>query len=66
MIAKIGDPVTDWQMGDRVTFDSTIYCGNCHFCQRGEINLCDNRRVVGVSCADYRQQGALYIASLII
>lgn len=58
VIAQVGEAVTDWQLGDRVTFDSTIYCGECHFCKRGEINLCDNRRVVGVSCGDYRQHGA--------
>lgn len=57
-IAELGQAVKDWKVGDRVTFDSTLYCGNCHFCDRGEINLCDNRRVVGVSCADYRQHGA--------
>src|SRR5208283_3364900 len=27
-------------------------------CRRGQINLCDNRRVLGVSCEAYRQQGA--------
>jgi L-iditol 2-dehydrogenase len=43
--------------GDRVTFDSTIYCGECFFCRRGQPNLCDNRRVLGVSCADYKQDG---------
>ncbi len=50
--------------GDRVTFDSTVYCGRCHFCGRGQVNLCDNRRVLGVSCADYRQHGcfAEYVA----
>ena len=58
IIAKVGANVTHWQVGDRVTFDSTIYCGDCFFCRRGEINLCDNRRVVGVSCGDYRQHGA--------
>jgi len=40
------------------TFDSTIYCGHCEFCRRGLINLCDHRRVLGVSCEDYRQNGA--------
>ena len=58
VIAKVGTQVTDWQCGDRVTFDSTIYCGECFFCRRGEINLCDRRRVMGVSCDDYRQHGA--------
>lgn len=58
VIEAIGRNVTQWQVGDRVTFDSTIYCGQCHFCRRGLINLCDNRRVLGVSCDDYRQHGA--------
>lgn len=58
VIAAVGQSVSGWQIGDRVTFDSTIYCGTCHFCRRGEINLCDNRRVLGVSPGDYRQHGA--------
>ncbi len=44
--------------GSRVTFDSTIHCGTCFYCRRGQINLCDNRRVLGVSCSEYRQPGA--------
>ena len=47
-----------YQVGDRVTFDSTVYCGACEFCRRGEVNLCDHRQVVGVSCGDYRRAGA--------
>jgi L-iditol 2-dehydrogenase len=58
VIAQVGAGVEGWQVGDRVTFDSTIYCGKCYFCRRGEINLCDHRRVIGVSCGDYRQDGA--------
>jgi L-iditol 2-dehydrogenase len=58
VIAETGANVTGWQKGDRVTFDSTIYCGKCYFCRRGWINLCDNRRVLGVSCDEYRQDGA--------
>jgi threonine dehydrogenase-like Zn-dependent dehydrogenase len=58
VISSIGSDVTGWVAGDRVTFDSTIYCGHCEFCRRGLINLCDNRRVLGVSCEDYRQNGA--------
>ena len=57
-IAGTGAGVNEWREGDRVTFDSTIYCGQCEFCKRGEINLCDNRRVLGVSCGDYRRHGA--------
>ena len=39
---------SDMKAGDRVTFDSTVYCGRCVFCRRGEQNLCDNRQVLGV------------------
>jgi L-iditol 2-dehydrogenase len=63
-IAAVGSQVTEFTVGDRVTFDSTVYCGECVFCRRGEINLCDNREVVGVSCGDYRRAGAFaeYVA----
>jgi L-iditol 2-dehydrogenase len=57
-IARVGAGVTAFTPGERVTFDSTIYCGQCEFCRRGLINLCDRRRVLGVSCEDYRQNGA--------
>lgn len=64
IIVECGSQVTGWRQGERVTFDSTIYCGTCHFCRRGEINLCDDRRVLGVSCQEYRQDGAFaeYVA----
>jgi L-iditol 2-dehydrogenase len=57
-VAAVGTNVTKFRVGDRVTFDSTICCGACDYCRRGEINLCDNRNVLGVSCADYRRAGA--------
>jgi L-iditol 2-dehydrogenase len=41
-----------------VTFDSTIFCGQCDACRRGAVNLCSDRRVLGVSCNEYRRQGA--------
>ncbi len=58
LVAAVGDQVNGIASGDRVTFDSTIYCGACEFCARGEINLCDRRQVFGVSCSDYRRAGA--------
>ena len=64
VVTAIGAGVTRFKPGDRVTFDSTVYCGECVFCRRGEVNLCDNREVIGVSCGDYRRHGAFaeYIA----
>jgi len=64
VIADVGSNVVQYKPGRRVTFDSTVYCGTCFFCRRGDLNLCDRRRVLGVSCADYRQHGtfAEYVA----
>lgn len=64
VIEDIGSDVKGWAVGDRVTFDSTIYCGHCDYCMKGQVNLCGNRRVLGVSCEDYRRDGAFaeYVA----
>jgi L-iditol 2-dehydrogenase len=64
ILVQKGDHVQDFSEGDRVTFDSTIYCGTCFYCRQGLINLCDNRRVLGVSPKEYRQHGAFaeYVA----
>jgi L-iditol 2-dehydrogenase len=62
--AAWGAGVRDLRLGDRVTFDSTIYCGQCAYCARGLVNLCDNRQVMGVSPGPYRRHGAFaeYVA----
>ena len=57
-VVATGPRVTRWRTGDRVTFDSTIYCGACRYCLAGDVNLCEQRRVVGVSPAEYKQHGA--------
>jgi (R,R)-butanediol dehydrogenase/meso-butanediol dehydrogenase/diacetyl reductase/L-iditol 2-dehydrogenase len=57
IIEEVGSMVTNFKVGDRVTFDSTIFCGACHFCKQGLFNLCDNRRVLGVGCDEYKQDG---------
>ncbi len=48
-----------FKVGQNVTFDSTIYCGNCEYCKTGLVNLCSHRRVLGVSCDEYMQDGAM-------
>lgn len=56
-IIELGEGVTDWKLGERVTFDSTEYCGECDECQSGFVNLCPNRKVLGVSPGSYRRHG---------
>ncbi|MGC1870624.1 MAG: galactitol-1-phosphate 5-dehydrogenase [Acidobacteriaceae bacterium] len=64
VIVALGGAVREFAIGERVTFDSTISCGLCRFCKEGAINLCDRREVLGVSCGDYRRNGAFaeYVA----
>lgn len=57
-VVRAGAEAGAWREGERVTFDSTLYCGECEYCRDGMVNLCKNRRILGVSCADYRQHGA--------
>jgi L-iditol 2-dehydrogenase len=58
VVERVGRAVSSVRAGDRVTFDSTVSCGECACCRRGEVNLCDRRMVLGVSCAEYRRHGA--------
>lgn len=63
-IIHLGHAVSGWQVGDRVTFDSTIYRLDDWYSRRGQYNLSDGRQVLGVSCAEFRRQGAFaeYVA----
>ena len=58
VVAAIGVDVRSVQVEDRVTFDSTVSCGACGFCDTGDVNLCERRQVLGVSCDEYRRNGA--------
>jgi L-iditol 2-dehydrogenase len=64
VVETVGDKVKGLDQGQRVTFDSTMYCGTCDYCSSGRVNLCECRRVIGVSCDEYSQNGALaeYVA----
>jgi L-iditol 2-dehydrogenase len=58
VIVKTGDNVINWNPGDRVTFDSTVYPLNDWYTLEGHYNLSDNREVIGVSPGTYRRDGA--------
>lgn len=58
VVAQVGRAVEGIAVGARVTFDSTVYCGACGYCREGRVNLCAHREVMGVSCAEFRRDGA--------
>jgi L-iditol 2-dehydrogenase len=58
LIEEVGEKVRGWQVGERVSFDSMVSCGECEFCERGETNLCHTREVMGVACDEFKRDGA--------
>lgn len=59
---QLAKNVRDFKVGDRVTSDVSLGCGECENCRQGHYNLCPNREVVG----SYRnRQGvfAQYVAA---
>lgn len=48
-VVEIGKDVTKFKIGDKVTVDPNIYCGNCRFCQNGKKQLCENLTAIGVN-----------------
>ena len=57
-IKAAGRDVKGWEVGDPVTFDSTIYRLDDWYTRKGLYNLSDNRMVLGVSPGEYQRHGA--------
>lgn len=58
IISDTGSDIRNWKVGDRVTFDSTIYSLADWFSRKGMYNLSDGRMVLGVSAKEFRRDGA--------
>lgn len=47
-VVEVGEGVTEFKPGDRVTSETTFYiCGECEYCQSGDYNLCNHRKGLG-------------------
>lgn len=46
-IVEVGKNVRDFKVGDRITSDVSLGCGECDECRKGHYNLCPNREVIG-------------------
>ena len=47
-IDKIGEGVSEYQLGDRVVIEPNYPCGRCEYCWQGRGNICPNKRIIGV------------------
>lgn len=63
-IEAIGHKTSNVAVGQRVCFDSTVYCNQCPACIRGHYNYCTKREVLGVSVPAFKRHGAFaeYVA----
>lgn len=46
-IVKLGADVKNFQVGQKVTVEPQVYCGECYPCTHGKYNLCENLKVMG-------------------
>jgi L-iditol 2-dehydrogenase len=58
IVEGFGENVSGFEKGDRVCFDSTVYCNKCEACRAGLMNRCDTRQVLGVSVPAFKRHGA--------
>lgn len=49
IIHEIGEGVSSFQVGDRVSADPSLFCGACQFCLTHRGNQCENWQAVGVT-----------------
>lgn len=48
-VAGLGEGVTGFEIGDRITAVGYRYCGKCYFCKRGLYNICENAGFTGLT-----------------
>jgi L-iditol 2-dehydrogenase len=58
VVERTGRNVAGFTPGDRICFDSTVYCNQCPACKQGQYNRCVKRQVLGVSIPEFKRHGA--------
>ncbi len=59
IVETVGARVEGIAPGNRVCFDSTVYCNQCDACRQGRYNRCVDRQVLGVSVPSMKRHGAM-------
>lgn len=47
-VVEVGRGVVDFKVGDRIAPDVLIYCGECYWCRRHQVNLCEKLAALGL------------------
>ncbi len=46
-VVQLGENVTEYELGDRITADQIVPCGECRFCKRGQYWMCQPHDMYG-------------------
>lgn len=65
-IVSFGENVTGFTIGQKVTIQPQIFCGQCHPCRHGKYNLCENLRVMGFQSTGVASEYFVVDASKVI
>lgn len=47
VVWEVGDDVSSFKKGEKVTIEPQVFCGECYPCRHGKYNLCENLKVMG-------------------
>lgn len=65
-ITETGEGVTRFSLGDRVVVNPLIYCGECHYCRRGQHIMCTRLGTVGFAAdGAFAEYGVFYEYALL-
>lgn len=48
-ITQVGEQVVEWQVGDRVTVNDAVPCGECAPCREGRLDACESLLMIGLT-----------------
>ena len=65
-IAELGEGVTGFKVGDRVTVMPQLYCGQCRNCKAGRYNVCATLQVIGCQTPGSMQEKLVVDAKLLL
>jgi (R,R)-butanediol dehydrogenase / meso-butanediol dehydrogenase / diacetyl reductase len=65
-VAELGEAVTDWTVGDRVTVMPLAWCGTCPACRAGHAHICHRLNFVGIDSPGAMQTSWTVPAHLLV
>ena len=64
-IAKLGKNVTKFKVGQMVTVEPQVVCGECYMCKHGAYNECENLKVLGFQTTGAGSEYFAFKASMV-